>query len=217
MCRNIRVLHNFVPPTTQEEIRAAALQFVRKVSGVQKPSHADDPVFEQAIAEIASTTPMESRLMSIDALKLARMPVTTIASLSGSAVEAAAGGGGTSELSGWPAAGAVSWAKAVPGTAAIANAETPTKKCKGERVAVRRIDISPPQESARSPFTPKLRTFTFVALRPVCQAPGGAGRSYPARFGGSFGGISLGGPSKAGEFSTFVKWVHQSFDDMFPA
>ena len=43
MCRNIRVLHHFVPPTTPEERRAAALQYVRKVSGINKPSGNDDP------------------------------------------------------------------------------------------------------------------------------------------------------------------------------
>ncbi len=56
MCRNIRVLHNFAPPTTPEEIRAAALQFVRKVSGTSKPSVATQAAFDRAIAEIAATT-----------------------------------------------------------------------------------------------------------------------------------------------------------------
>jgi hypothetical protein len=56
MCRNIRVLHHFQPPTTPEEIRAAALQYVRKVSGMTKPAHADDAVFAQAIDEIAAST-----------------------------------------------------------------------------------------------------------------------------------------------------------------
>jgi hypothetical protein len=56
MCRNIRVLHNFAPPTTPEEIRAAALQFVRKVSGATKPSAATQPAFDQAVEEIALTT-----------------------------------------------------------------------------------------------------------------------------------------------------------------
>lgn len=56
MCRNIRVLYNFQPPTTKDEIRAAALQYVRKVSGVQKPSHVDEEAFEEAIARIADTT-----------------------------------------------------------------------------------------------------------------------------------------------------------------
>jgi hypothetical protein len=56
MCRNIRVLYNFEPPTTDEEIRAAALQYVRKVSGLQKPSEVDRETFERAIDDIASTT-----------------------------------------------------------------------------------------------------------------------------------------------------------------
>ena len=56
MCRNIRILHNFEPPTTDEEIRSAALQYVRKVSGVTRPSAADEKVFEAAIDQIANST-----------------------------------------------------------------------------------------------------------------------------------------------------------------
>ena len=56
MCRNIRLLYNFDPPTTPEEIRAAAVQFVRKVSGLRKPSRIDRPAVEQAIAEIGAIT-----------------------------------------------------------------------------------------------------------------------------------------------------------------
>lgn len=56
MCRNIRVLHNFEPPTTEEEIRAAALQFVRKVSGMQKAPQAHEEAFARAIEEIAEST-----------------------------------------------------------------------------------------------------------------------------------------------------------------
>jgi hypothetical protein len=56
MCRNIRVLHHFAPPTTPEEIRAAALQFVRKVSGLNKPGEADEPAFAAAIDEVTATT-----------------------------------------------------------------------------------------------------------------------------------------------------------------
>ena len=56
MCRNIRVLHNFEPPTTPDEIRAAALQYARKVSGVTKPSQANEAAFTRAIDEIAATT-----------------------------------------------------------------------------------------------------------------------------------------------------------------
>jgi hypothetical protein len=56
MCRNIRVLYNFEPPTTEEEIRAAALQYVRKVSGLGKPGAADVEAFEEAVAEVAAAT-----------------------------------------------------------------------------------------------------------------------------------------------------------------
>jgi hypothetical protein len=56
MCRNIRVLHHFEPPTTEDEIRAAALQFVRKVSGTAKPAQADLDAFERAVAEVTATT-----------------------------------------------------------------------------------------------------------------------------------------------------------------
>ena len=56
MCRNIRTLHNFEPPATQEEIEAAALQFVRKISGTRKPSKINAAAFEQAILEIAQST-----------------------------------------------------------------------------------------------------------------------------------------------------------------
>jgi hypothetical protein len=56
MCRNIRTLHNFEPPTTHDEVHAAALQYVRKVSGMQKPSHANEAAFEAAVGEVAATT-----------------------------------------------------------------------------------------------------------------------------------------------------------------
>lgn len=56
MCRNIRVLHNFAPPTTPEEIRAAALQYVRKVGGIAKPSQADQAPVERAVDAIAAAT-----------------------------------------------------------------------------------------------------------------------------------------------------------------
>jgi hypothetical protein len=56
MCRNIRVLHHFEPPTTPEEIRAAALQYVRKVSGHNKPATADRAAFDRAIDEVADAT-----------------------------------------------------------------------------------------------------------------------------------------------------------------
>jgi hypothetical protein len=53
MCRNIKMLFNFEPPATDEEIRAASLQFVRKLSGFNKPSRANEPVFEKAVEEVA--------------------------------------------------------------------------------------------------------------------------------------------------------------------
>jgi hypothetical protein len=56
MCRNIRVLYNFQPPTTPDEMRAAALQYVRKVSGLGKPSHADEAAFARAVDEVAAAT-----------------------------------------------------------------------------------------------------------------------------------------------------------------
>jgi hypothetical protein len=56
MCRNIRVLYNFEPPTTPEEVEAAALQFVRKVSGLRAPSAADRAAFARAVHEIAHST-----------------------------------------------------------------------------------------------------------------------------------------------------------------
>jgi hypothetical protein len=52
MCRNIRTLFNFEPPATEEEIRASALQFVRKLSGFAKPSRANDAAFNQAVGEV---------------------------------------------------------------------------------------------------------------------------------------------------------------------
>jgi hypothetical protein len=56
MCCKIRVLYHFEPPTTLDEIRAAALQFVRKVSGLRAPSATDARVFEQAVEEVAAST-----------------------------------------------------------------------------------------------------------------------------------------------------------------
>lgn len=53
MCRNIRTLFNFDPPATEEEVRAASLQFVRKLSGFSKPSAANEAAFEQAVDEVA--------------------------------------------------------------------------------------------------------------------------------------------------------------------
>ena len=56
MCRNIRTLANFDPPATEDEIRASALQFVRKLSGSTKPSRANEAAFDHAVDEIAHTT-----------------------------------------------------------------------------------------------------------------------------------------------------------------
>lgn len=56
MCRNIRVLHHFAPPTTPEEIAAAALQYVRKVSGSTYPSQANAGAFDEAVAEVTAAT-----------------------------------------------------------------------------------------------------------------------------------------------------------------
>lgn len=56
MCRNIRPLFNFEPPATDDEVTAAALQYVRKVSGYTKPSQANQEAFDQAVAEIAHIT-----------------------------------------------------------------------------------------------------------------------------------------------------------------
>jgi hypothetical protein len=56
MCRNIRTLHNFEPPATRDEVGAAALQYVRKVSGATRPSQANQEAFDRAVAEVAATT-----------------------------------------------------------------------------------------------------------------------------------------------------------------
>ena len=56
MCRNIRLLFNFEPPVTDDEVRAASLQFVRKVSGFVKPSKTNEAAFDAAVEEIAAST-----------------------------------------------------------------------------------------------------------------------------------------------------------------
>jgi hypothetical protein len=56
MCRNIRTLHNFEPPATIDEVHAAALQYVRKVSGSTHPSQANQAAFDQAVREVTLTT-----------------------------------------------------------------------------------------------------------------------------------------------------------------
>ena len=61
MCRNIKSLHNFEPPATEHEVRDAALQYVRKISGSSRPSKANEQAFEQAVDEVAAAT---SRLLA---------------------------------------------------------------------------------------------------------------------------------------------------------
>jgi len=56
MCRNIKTLFNFDPPVTEEEVRAASLQFVRKISGFTKPSKANEAVFDAAVNEVAAVS-----------------------------------------------------------------------------------------------------------------------------------------------------------------
>ena len=56
MCRNIKTLHNFVPPATRDEIHASALQFVRKLSGMHHPSKANEHVFNHAVEDVAKAT-----------------------------------------------------------------------------------------------------------------------------------------------------------------
>jgi len=58
VCRNIRTLYNFEPPATEEEIRAAALQFVRKISGFARPSAVNDAAFNRAVAEVEKASSM---------------------------------------------------------------------------------------------------------------------------------------------------------------
>ena len=72
MCRNIRTLHNFEPPATREEVQAAALQYVRKITGSAKPSQANAAAFEAAVAEVAAAT---QRLL--DGLGFTRMGEVT--------------------------------------------------------------------------------------------------------------------------------------------
>jgi hypothetical protein len=56
MCRNIRTLHNFEPPASRDEVHAAALQYVRKVSGAARPSQANEDAFDVAVREVAEAT-----------------------------------------------------------------------------------------------------------------------------------------------------------------
>jgi hypothetical protein len=56
MCRNIKTLHNFAPPATEDEVRASAIQYVRKLSGFTHPSKANEPAFEHAVDRITDVT-----------------------------------------------------------------------------------------------------------------------------------------------------------------
>ena len=56
MCRNIKILHNFAPPATEDEVHASALQFVRKVSGFARPSKANEAAFERAVERVTEAT-----------------------------------------------------------------------------------------------------------------------------------------------------------------
>jgi hypothetical protein len=68
MCRNIKTLHNYEPPATEDEVRAAALQYVRKVSGSTKPSKANEAAFERAVDEVtAASTRLLAALVTTSA------------------------------------------------------------------------------------------------------------------------------------------------------
>jgi len=69
MCRNIRMLFNFEPPASEQEVRAAALQFVRKITGFNKPSHANEDAFNTAIEEVA-----EASMRLLQSLETSAMP-----------------------------------------------------------------------------------------------------------------------------------------------
>ena len=69
MCRNIKTLHNFQPPATDDEVRASAIQFVRKLSGFTKPSKANEEVFNRAVDEVT-----ESARKLIDSLQTSAPP-----------------------------------------------------------------------------------------------------------------------------------------------
>jgi hypothetical protein len=67
MCRNIRTLANFAPPATDDEIRASALQFVRKLSGMNKPSKANAEVFDRAVEEVTAAATRLVRSLTVNA------------------------------------------------------------------------------------------------------------------------------------------------------
>ena len=72
MCRNIKTLFNFDPPSTQEEIRAAALQFVRKISGFNKPSKTNEAAFYRAVEEVAGASSRLLRSLETNAPRKSR-------------------------------------------------------------------------------------------------------------------------------------------------
>jgi len=79
MCRNIRILFNFDPPVTDEEVRAASLQFVRKISGFNKPSKANEASFQAAVEEIAAISTRLLRTLETNAPPKNREEETAIA------------------------------------------------------------------------------------------------------------------------------------------
>jgi hypothetical protein len=67
MCRNIKTLHNFAPPATDEEVRASALQFVRKLSGATRPSKANEAIFNQAVEDVTEAAQQLIRSLTTNA------------------------------------------------------------------------------------------------------------------------------------------------------
>jgi hypothetical protein len=76
MCRSIKQLRNAEIPATEEEIRAAALQFIRKVSGYRKPSRVNQPVFDQAVEDVAQVTQRLLDHLNIHSAQVAEKPIT---------------------------------------------------------------------------------------------------------------------------------------------
>src|SRR5207244_308377 len=86
MCRNIKTLFNFDPPVTPEEVRAASLQFVRKISGFNKPSKANEAAFQTAIDEVAAASSrllhsLETKALRHEAYMLSSIPFGSPATL----------------------------------------------------------------------------------------------------------------------------------------
>ena len=76
MCRSIKQLRNAEIPATEEEIHAAALQFIRKVSGYRKPSRVNQPVFDQAVEDVAQVTQRLLEYLSVHYAQVAEKPIT---------------------------------------------------------------------------------------------------------------------------------------------